>query len=113
MGLVMDLVIDQYSIYLVNLEPAIGHEIKKTRPCVIISPDEMNQHISTVIIAPMTTKSHAYPTRVPLTFKGKKGWIVLDQIRTVDKRRVIKKVGKISPNKIAEIKNVINEMLVE
>jgi len=104
---------EQYSVCLVNLEPTIGHEIKKTRPCVIISPDEMNQHISTVIIAPMTTKSHAYPTRVPLTFKGKKGWIVLDQIRTVDKRRVIKKVGKISPNKIAEIKNVINEMLVE
>jgi len=104
---------EQYSICLVNLEPTIGHELKKTRPCVIISPDEMNQHISTVIIAPMTTKSHAYPTRVPLTFKGKKGWIVLDQIRTVDKRRIIKKVGKISPNKIAEIKNVINEMLVE
>ena len=104
---------EQYSICLVNLEPTIGHELKKTRPCVIISPDEMNQHISTVIIAPMTTKSHAYPTRVPLTFKGKKGWIVLDQIRTVDKRRIIKKVAKISPNKIAEIKNVINEMLVE
>jgi mRNA interferase MazF len=109
----MGLVMEQYSICLVNLEPAIGHEIKKTRPCVIISPDEMNQHISTVIIAPMTTKSHAYPTRVPLTFKGKKGWIVLDQIRTVDKKRVIKKIGKISPNKIAEIKNIINEMLVE
>ena len=91
----------------------MGHEIKKTRPCVIVSPDEMNQHISTIIIAPMTTKSHAYPTRIPLTFKGKKGWIVLDQIRTVDKRRVIKKIGKLSPNKIAEIKNIINEMLVE
>jgi len=105
--------VEQYSICLVNLEPTIGHEIKKTRPCVIISPDEMNQHISTIIIAPMTTKSHAYPTRIPLTFQGKKGWIVLDQIRTIDKRRVIKKIGKISTNKIAEIKNVINEMLVE
>ena len=104
---------EQYSICLVNLEPAIGHEIKKTRPCVVISPDEMNQHISTIIIAPMTTKSHAYPTRVPLTFKGKKGWIVLDQIRTIDKRRIIKKIGKISTNKRAEVKNVINEMLVE
>jgi mRNA interferase MazF len=109
----MDLVMEQYSICLVNLEPTIGHEIKKTRPCVIISPDEMNQHISTIIIAPMTTKSHAYPTRVPLTFQGKKSWVVLDQIRTVDKRRAIKKLGKISPNKIAEVKNVINEMLVE
>jgi len=107
------LVMEQYSICLVNLEPTIGHEIKKTRPCVIISPDEMNQHISTIIIAPMTTKSHSYPTRVSLTFKGKKGWIVLDQIRTVDKRRAIKKIGKLSPNKIAEVKNVINEMLVE
>jgi mRNA interferase MazF len=104
---------EQYSICLVNLDPTIGHEIRKTRPCVIISPDEMNQHISTIIIAPMTTKSRAYPTRVPLNFQGKKGWIVLDQIRTVDKRRAIKKMGKISPNKIVEVKNVINEMLVE
>jgi mRNA interferase MazF len=104
---------EQYSICLVNLEPAIGHELKKTRPCVIISPYEMNQHISTIIIAPMTTKSHAYPTRVPLTFQGKKGWIVLDQIRTVDKRRIINKLGKLSFSKIAEVKNVINEMLVE
>jgi mRNA interferase MazF len=109
----MDLVMEQYSICLINLEPTIGHEIKKTRPCVIISPNEMNQHISTIIIAPMTTKSHTYPTRVPLTFQGKKGWIVLDQIRTVDKRRAIKKLGKISPNKIAEVKNGTNEMLVE
>jgi mRNA interferase MazF len=107
------LVVEQYSICLVNLEPTIGHEIKKTRPCVIISPDEMNQNISTIIIAPMTTKSHAYPTRIPLTFQGKKGWIVLDQIRTIDKRRIIKKLGKISTNKIAEVKNIINEMLVE
>jgi len=104
---------EQYSICLVNLDPTIGHEIKKTRPCVIISPDEMNQHISTIIIAPMTTKSHAYPTRAPLTFQGKKGWIVLDQIRTVDKTRIIKKLGKISSHKIAEVKNIINEMLVE
>ena len=78
---------------------------------MIISPDEMNQNISTIIIAPMTTKSHAYPTRIPLTFQGKKGWIVLD--RTVDKKRVVKKLGKISPNKIVEVKKIINEMLVE
>jgi mRNA interferase MazF len=104
---------EQYSICLVNLDPTIGHEIKKTRPCVIISPDEMNQHIATIIIAPMTTKTQAYPTRVPLTFKGKNGWIVLDQIRTVDKKRAIKKLGKLNSNKIAEVKNVINEMLVE
>jgi mRNA interferase MazF len=109
----MGLVMEQYSICLVNLEPTIVHEIKKTRPFVVISPDEMNQNISTIIIAPMTTKSRAYPTRVPLTFKGKKGWIVLDQIRAIDKSRAIKKLGKISPNKIAEVKNIINEMLVE
>jgi len=109
----MGLVMEQYSICLVNLDPTIGYEIKKTRPCVIISPDEMNQHIATIIIAPMTTKSHAYPTRVPLTFQGKKGWIVLDQIRTIDKKRVIKKLGKLNSNKIQTLKSVINEMLVE
>jgi len=104
---------EQYSIYLVNLDPTIGHEIKKTRPCVIISPDEMNRHIATVIIAPMTAKSHTYPTRIPLTFKGKNGWIVLDQLRTIDKCRVIKKIGKLSSAKIIEVKNVLHEMLVE
>ena len=109
----MGLVMEQYSIYMVNLDPTIGHEIKKTRPCVIISPDEMNQHISTVIIAPMTTKSHAYPTRIQVTFKGKKGWIVLDQLRTIDKCRIIKKTGKISSGKIACVKNILKEMLVD
>jgi mRNA interferase MazF len=109
----MDLVVEQYSICLVNLDPTIGHEIKKTRPRVIISPNEMNQNIETVIIAPMTTKAHVYPTRVPLTFQGKKGWIILDQIRTIDKRRIIKKLGELNSNKVTEVKNVINEMLVE
>ena len=104
---------EQYSICLVNLDPTIGHEIKKTRPCVIISPDEMNQHIATIIIAPMTTKSHPYPTRIPLTFKGKNGWIVLDQIRTIDKSRIVKKIGKLNSGKIIQVKNIINEMLVE
>jgi len=104
---------EQYSIYLVNLDPTIGHEIKKTRPCVIISPDEMNRHIATIIIAPMTTKSHVYPTRIPLTFKRKNGWIVLDQIRTIDKCRLIKKIGKLNSAKVIEVKNIINEMLVE
>jgi len=104
---------EQYSICLVNLDPAVGHEIKKTRSCVIISPDEMNQHIATVIIAPMTTKSHAYPTRIPLTFKGKNGWIVLDQMRTIDKCRVIKKIGSLNSGKIIKVKNILNEMLVQ
>ena len=109
----MGVVMEQYSIYLVNLDPAIGHEIKKTRPCVIISPDEMNLNISTVIIAPMTTKSHLYPTRIPFTFQGKKGWIVLDQIRTVDKLRIVKKIGKLTPNTVSAVKKILNEMLVE
>ena len=100
----------QGDIYLINLEPAIGHEIKKTRPCVIISPNEMNKFISTIIIAPMTTKSHNYPTRVSVQFQNKKGWIVLDQIRTIDKKKLIKKVGKITPNTLNKIKSILQIM---
>jgi mRNA interferase MazF len=103
----------KYDIYLISLDPAVGHEIKKSRPCVVISPDEMNQHISTVIIAPMTTKSHHYPTRVPLEFKGKEGWIVLDQIRTVDKQRLVARLGQLRPSLIKKVKAVIQEMLVD
>ncbi len=103
----------QYGIYLVNLDPTIGHEIKKTRPCLVISPDEMNHNIQTVIIAPMTTKSHKYPTRVQVTVQNKKGWIVLDQIRTIDNQRLIKKIGKINSETIKEVKSVIKEMLVD
>lgn len=103
----------QYHVYLINLDPTVGHEIQKTRPCLIISPDEMNENIKTVIIAPMTTKSLKYPTRVPVTFQNTKGWIVLDQIRTIDQKRIIKKLGKINSNTVAEIKNVIKEMLID
>ena len=105
--------IRQYSIYLINLDPTIGHEIKKTRPCIVISPDEMNQNINTVIVAPMTTKSHNYPTRVSLTFAGKKGWVVLDQIRTLDKARIVRELGAINKNTISSIKRVLMEMLIE
>jgi mRNA interferase MazF len=107
------MVIHQYEVYLINLDPSIGSEIKKSRPCVIISPDEMNKFISTVIIAPMTTKSKSYPTRVDLTFQSKKGFIVLDQIRTVDKSRLIKKLGSTDIKTIAKIKKIIKEMLVD
>jgi mRNA interferase MazF len=107
------MVVRQYDIVLVNLDPTIGHEIKKVRPCAVISPDEMNRHIDTVIIAPMTSRSHAYPTRVPLRFKGKDGWVVLDQIRTVDKARLIKKLGRLQPETIQTVKAVIQEMLVD
>lgn len=109
----MGMVADQYNVYLVNLDPTVGREIKKTRPCLIISPDEMNHNINTVIIAPMTTKSHNYPTRVKVKFAGKNGWIVLDQIRTVDNIRLVKQLGKISNKEITNVKKVIKEMLVD
>jgi mRNA interferase MazF len=105
--------IRQYEVYLISLDPTIGHEIKKTRPCLVISPDEMNNNISTIIIAPMTTKSHDYPSRVKITFQGKAGWVVLDQIRTVDRRRLIKRLGRISSEGMKKVKSVILEMLVE
>ena len=107
------MVIRQYEVYLISLDPTIGHEIKKARPCVIISPDEMNKNISTVIIAPMTTQSHFYPTRIPLKFTEKEAWIVLDQLRTVDRKRLIKKLGKIEQGIINRVKSIIKEMLVD
>ena len=109
----MGMVINQYDVFLINLDPTLGHEIKKTRPCLVISPNEMNHTIRTVIIAPMTTKSRAYPTRVPVQFEGKTGWIVLDQIRTVDNLRLIKKLGSINKKEIFQVKAVIKEMLVD
>jgi mRNA interferase MazF len=107
------MVIKQYEVYLISLGPTVGHEIKKARPCVIISPDEMNKNISTVIIAPMTTQSHFYPTRIPLKFIGKEAWIVLDQLRTVDRKRLIRKLGKIEQIIINQLKSIIKEMLVD
>ena len=103
----------QYDVYLVCLDPTMGHEMKKTRPCVVISPDEMNDSISTAIIAPMTTTSHDYPTRVRVRFGGKDGWIVLDQIRAVDKHRMIKKLGSLKEKEILNTKNILKEMLVD
>jgi len=89
------MVIKRFGVYWVNLDPTIGHEIKKTRPCLVISPDEMNRSIGTVIVAPMTSKGAAYPTRVSLTFQEKEGQIMLDQIRTVDKIRLVSQAGEI------------------
>ena len=91
----MGMVVKRFDVYLVNLDPTVGSEIKKTRPCLVISPDEMNRWIRTVIVAPMTTKGRAYPTRVECEFQGKTGQIVLDQIRTVDKSRLVRKLGKL------------------
>jgi mRNA interferase MazF len=92
----MGLVAQRFDVFLVNLDPTVGSEIQKTRPCVIVSPDEMNRYIATVIIAPMTTKGRPYPTRIICQFQGKDGQIVLDQIRTVDRARLVKKLGQIS-----------------
>src|SRR2546426_10320278 len=91
----MALVASRFEIHLVRLDPTVGYEIRKTRPCLVISPDEMNRHIGTVIVAPMTTRGRPYPTRVPVTFKRKVGQIVLDQLRTVDKSRLVKRMGTI------------------
>ena len=88
--------INRFEVFLVSLDPTVGHEIQKTRPCLVISPDEMNHNISTIIIAPLTSKGRKYPTRINCSFQGKTGQIVLDQIRTVDKRRLAKKLGTIS-----------------
>ena len=106
----MGVVISRFDVYLVNLDPTIGHEVRKTRPCLIVSPDEMNQYIGTVIVAPMTTKGRDYPTRVNLTFQGKKGQIVLDQIRTIDKIRLIKRLGKIDKNTAQKVLEILAEM---
>jgi len=105
--------IKQYQIILVNLDPTIGSEIKKTRPCVVISPDEMNRHLRTIIIAPMTTTSKNYPSRIEIKHDNKIGWIVLDQIRTIDKQRIHKEFGKLSKPEIKEVKAVLKELLVD
>lgn len=103
----------QYAIVLVNLDPTIGSEIKKTRPCVIISPDEMNRHLQTIVLAPMTTNTKAYPTRVAVEMNSTKGMIVLDQIRTVDRSRLLKVIGQLSSNEIINCKAVIKETYVD
>lgn len=100
----------RFDVYLINLDPTIGKEIKKTRPCLVISPDEMNEHISTVIVAPMTSRIRNYPSRVTCDFHGTKGQIVLDQIRAVDKIRLIKKLGIINDQSQYEVIKILQEM---
>jgi len=100
----------RFEVYLVRLDPTEGREIRKTRPCMIISPDEMNRHIGTVIVAPMTTQSHAHPTRIPVRFRRRNGQIVLDQIRTVDKNRLVKRLGKIDDATAQKVLALLNEM---
>ena len=103
----------QYSIVLVDLDPTLGSEIKKTRPCVVVSPEEMNKYLNTVVLAPMTTNLNRYPTRVVVEFDGKKGMIVIDQIRTVDKVRILKVLGKLTKTEIKACKEVIRETFVD
>ncbi|MBC8400648.1 MAG: type II toxin-antitoxin system PemK/MazF family toxin [Candidatus Marinimicrobia bacterium] len=106
----MGLVVSRFDIFLVNLDPTIGSEIKKTRPCLIISPDEINRYINTVIVAPMTTKGNLYPSRVPIKFQNKTGKIVLDQIRTIDKTRLIQKLGQINKITRQKVLSTLNDI---
>jgi len=106
----MAVVANRFDVYLANLDPTVGSEIQKTRPCLVISPDEMNTHIRTVIVAPMTTAGKDYPTRVSCTFKKKKGQIVLDQIRTIDKTRLVKKLGAIDSETQLQVITILQRL---
>ena len=104
------MVVNRFDVYLINLDPTVGSEIKKIRPCLIISPDEMNRNIRNVIVAPMITAGREYPTRISCTLKKKKGQIIIDQIRTIDKSRLIKKLGTIDPNIQLEVIAVLQRL---
>lgn len=102
--------IDRFDVYLVRLDPTVGREIRKTRPCLVISPDELNHHVKSAIVAPMTTKGQIYPTRVACRFKGKDGQVVLDQIRTVDQSRLFKRMGRLDGRTSATVLDVLQEL---
>ena len=104
------MVVNRFDVFLINLDPTVGSEIQKTRPCLIISPDEMNRYIKTVIVAPMTSAGKDYPTRITCKFKEKEGQIVLDQIRTIDKARLIKKLGSIDSNTQLAVISVLQKL---
>lgn len=106
----MGMVVKRFEVYLVNLDPTIGSEIQKTRPCAVVSPDESNRHIATVIVAPMTTQGATYPTRVRCKFQGKAGQIVLDQLRTVDKARLVKHLGRLTAAEQKQVLATLAEM---
>ncbi len=105
--------VKQYQIVLVNLDPTLGSEIQKTRPCVIISPDEINDNLRTIVIAPMTSTSRKYPTRVKIKHNSQEGWVVIDQLRTIDKIRIVKKFDSLTEKEIRECKRVIRETFVD
>ena len=106
----MEAALQRGEVVLVNLDPTIGTEIRKTRPCLIVSPDELNEGLSTFIVAPMTTGGHAYPFRVGCRFKGTSGYIVLDQIRTIDRQRVVRALGKLQSRTVRQVLTVLSEM---
>ena len=106
----MAMVVNRFDVYLTNLDPTVGSEIQKTRPCLVISPDEMNRHIRTIIVVPMTTAGKDYPTRIPCKFKKKNGQIVLDQIQTIDKTRLTKRLGSINPETELEVISVLQRL---
>ena len=107
------MVVQRFEVYLVNLDPTVGSEIKKMRPCLIVSPDEMNRWIATVIVAPMTTRGRPYPTRVSCWFQGKDGQVVLDQIRTVDKSRLVRRLGTIGELTREDVLATLAQMFAE
>jgi mRNA interferase MazF len=104
--------INQNDIVLVNLDPTKGSEMKKTRPCVVLSPNEMNRHLQTVVIAPLTTSSKSYPTRIEIKFRSTKGWIAIDQIRTIDRLRVVKRLGTLTEKEVQKVRSTIQETFV-
>ena len=97
-------------VFLISLDPARGGEIKKTRPCVVVSPDELNVYLRTVVVAPLTTGGHSYPFRVPCKFEGRSGYIVIDQIRTVDRERLVRRLGKIPSSTLGRVLTILQEM---
>ncbi|MCL6460254.1 MAG: type II toxin-antitoxin system PemK/MazF family toxin [Flavobacterium micromati] len=103
----------QYSIVLVNLDPTLGSEIQKTRPCVIVSPNEMNKYLNTIVISPMTSSLKVYPTRIPVNNNKNKGMIAIDQIKTIDKKRIIKLLGKLNKSEVKMTKEIIKETFVD
>jgi mRNA interferase MazF len=105
--------INQYDIVLVNLDPTMGSEMKKTRPCVVLSPNEMNKYLQTIVVAPMTTSSKPYPTRVEIKHNQTKGWIAIDQIRTVDRARIVKRYETLTTKEVVKVKSVIKETFVD
>ena len=107
------MVISRFDVVLVNLDPTVGSEVRKTRPCAVISPDEMNRQLNTLVVAPMTPTSKPYPSRIQVQSGGRVGWVMIDQVRAIDRQRVIKVLGALSADEASEIKQVIEELFVD